>query len=81
MRKWAGEIAEARDWSMVREGVEAKLCTGPEGAESFVLCRSVERRAKEQAMNELFWQRIEEGLGKLEERFKHASKQMDRGKL
>lgn len=65
----------------MREGVEAKLCVGPEGAETFVLCRSVERRAKEQAMHELFAQRIEQGLGKLGERIKPARKKLERGKL
>ncbi len=70
-----------KDWTTVRGGVEAKLCVGPEGAETFVLCRSVERRAKEQAMHELFAQRIEQGLGKLGERIKHARKTLERGKL
>ena len=81
LRKWSREIAEAKDWSSVREGVEAKLCVGPDGAETFVLCRSVERRAKEQAMHELFAQRIEQGLGKLGERLKHARKRLERGPL
>src|SRR2546425_12417089 len=65
LRQWAREIAEAKDWQAVREGVEAKLCAGPEGTETFVLCRSVERREKEKAMHERFAQRTETGLGKL----------------
>ncbi len=81
LRKWSREIAEAKDWSTVRPGVEAKLCVGPDGAETFVLCRSVERRAKEQAMHDLFAQRIEQGLGRLGERLKHARKALERGKL
>jgi transposase len=81
LRKWSREIAEAKDWSTVRQGVEAKLCVGPDGAETFVLCRSVERRAKEQAMHDLFAQRIEQGLGRLGERLKHARKALERGKL
>ena len=46
LRKWSREIAEARDWRTVREDVEAKLCASPDGSETFVLCRSVERREK-----------------------------------
>ena len=81
LRKWAREIAEAKDWKAVREGVEAKLCTGPDGAETFVLCRSVERREKEKAMHERFAQRIEKSLGKLAERIEHARRPLNRGKL
>ena len=43
----------------MRDGVEAKLCAGPEGTETFVLCRSVERREKEKAMHERFAQRLQ----------------------
>src|SRR5438094_9671874 len=46
LRHWARELAEATDWQRVREGVEVKRCAGPDGAETFVLCRSVERREK-----------------------------------
>jgi transposase len=81
LRKWAREIAEAKDWKTVREGVEAKLCTGPDGAETFVLCRSVQRREKEKAMHERFAQRIEKSLRKLGERVDRARKLLHRGKL
>src|SRR5216684_5102364 len=73
LRKWARAIADAHDWQSVREGVEAKLCAGPDGGkETFVLCRSVERREKEQAMHTRFAQRIEQGLDKLGRRLEHA---------
>src|SRR2546422_3313734 len=52
LKKWAGAIAEARDWQAVRDGIEAKQCVGPDRIESFVLIRSVERREKERAMHE-----------------------------
>jgi len=81
LRKWAREIAEAKDWKTVREGVEAKLCTGPDGAETFVLCRSVQRREKEKAMHERFAQRIEKSLRKLGERVDRARRPLHRGKL
>jgi transposase len=81
LRKWAGASAEAKDWQSVRQGVEAKLCAGPDGKETFVLCRSVERREKEQAMHARFAQRIEQGLHRLGKRIEHARRALDRGKL
>jgi transposase len=81
LRKWAREIAEAKDWNTVREGVEAKLCPGPDGAETFVLCRSVERREKEKAMHERFAARIEKGLHSLGHRLERARRALDRGTL
>jgi len=36
LKKWAGAIAEARDWQTVRDGIEAKQCVGPDGIETFV---------------------------------------------
>jgi transposase len=41
------------------------LCPAPNGKEVFILCRSLERQAKEQAMHERFEKRIEEGLEKI----------------
>jgi transposase len=81
LRKWAREIAEAKDWKNVREGVQAKLCTGPDGAETFVLCRSVERREKEKAMHERFAQRIEQALRKLGDRIDRARRPLERARL
>jgi transposase len=81
LRKWARQIADSNDWQSVREGVEAKLCAGPDGQETFVVCRSVERRAKEQAMHVRFEKRIEQGLEKLGRRIDRARRALERGKL
>src|SRR5207247_5738503 len=81
LRHWARELAAATDWQRVREGVEVKRCAGPDGAETFVLCRSVERREKEKAMHERFAQRIETALATLAARIDHARRPLDRGKL
>ena len=56
----------AEDWHTVREGLEVKLCPAPDGTETFVLCRSRDRREKEKAMHERFEKRIEEGLQRIE---------------
>jgi transposase len=56
----------AGDWRKIRDGLEVKLCQCPNGgSETFVLCRSRDRRAKEQAMHARFERRIEEGLTKI----------------
>jgi len=55
----------AEDWRTIRDGLEVKLCPAPDGVETFVLCRSRDRREKEKAMHGRFEQRIEEGLRRL----------------
>ena len=81
LRKWARQIAEAEDWHAVRDGVEAKQCVGPDGRETFVLVRSIERREKEHAMHARFCRRIEAGLSKLAQRITRARRPLDRGRL
>jgi transposase len=77
LRKWAGALADARDWHTVRDGVEAKQCVGPDGGETFVLIRSVERREKERAMHERFSRRIEDRLTRLGRRVQQARRPLD----
>jgi transposase len=77
LRKWARAIADARDWQAVRDGIEAKQCVGPDGVETFVLIRSVERREKERAMHERFARRIDEGLARLARRVQQARRPLD----
>jgi transposase len=56
----------SQEWHAIREGLEVKLCACPEGGtETFILCRSRDRRQKEQAMHARFEKRIEEGLAKI----------------
>ena len=54
------------DWAAVRDGLEVKLCPSPDGAETFVLCRSRDRREKEKAMHARFEKRIKDGLRQIE---------------
>ena len=57
------------DWHAIREGLEVKLCPSPDGdKETFILCRSRDRREKEKAMHERFEKRIEERLTKIAQR-------------
>ncbi len=64
LKRFEQELLKA-DWQQVREGLEVKLCLSPDGEESFILCRSAERAAKEKAIHDRFERRIEKGLTKL----------------
>jgi len=66
LRKYERELL-SEDWQSVHAGLDVKLCPSPDGAETFILCRSEDRRQKERAMHDRFARRIEEGLRKLEE--------------
>jgi transposase len=52
-------------WEAVRPGLDVQRCDGTEGQDTFLLCRSADRAAKERAMRERFERRIEQGLGKI----------------
>jgi transposase len=79
LKKWEQQILEEKDWRIVREGLEVKLCAGPDGRETFVLCRSADRRKKEEAMHEKFAARIETGLQSLKRRLDGSKKKVERG--
>jgi transposase len=81
LKKWEQQIVDEKDWLKVREGLEVKLCTKPEGKETFVLCRSEDRQKKEQAMHEKFAARIEEGLQSLKRRLDGRTKKEERGRV
>jgi transposase len=58
-----------QSWKEVQPGVEVKLCPSPEGAEeTFVLCRSLGRKEKENAILNRFVKRLGDKLAKLAER-------------
>jgi transposase len=61
----------------VQEGVEVKLAHDPATAETVILCRSADRRSKEQAMHERFSRRIEDALERLAGRIARAKKPLD----
>ena len=81
IKKWGPELADKKNWQEVRDGVEVKICQGPDGRETFLLCRSKERATKEKAMHERFGQRIEDALASLERRITKSRKRLERGPL
>ena len=65
LKKFQQHLLE-QDWHEIRDGLEVKLCPCPAGGdESYILCRSRDRREKEQAMHARFEKRIEEGLARI----------------
>jgi len=53
----------ADDWRTIRDGLEVKMCRSPDGGqETYILCRSRDRREKEKAMHDRFEQRIDTAL-------------------
>lgn len=74
MKEWAAELADKEHWREVRDGVEVKICRGPDGDETFILCRSQQRRDKEKAIHERFSERIQEALEKLKRRLAKSRK-------
>jgi transposase len=65
LRQFEKHLVE-KDWAEVEAGVEVKLVPSAAGTETFVLCRSAARRAKEEAMHERFLKRIEEALQRMQ---------------
>jgi transposase len=66
LRRFERQMAEGL-WETVREGLEVQRCPSPDGAETFILCRSRARQEKERAIHERFERRIETGLAEIEE--------------
>lgn len=65
LKKFERQLLE-QSWEKVEPGVEVKLCRSPEGMdETFVLCRSVGRKEKENAILNRFVNSLETRLLKL----------------
>jgi transposase len=77
LKKFGSELARPDGWRMVQEGVEVKLARDPETDEIVILCRSDERRSKEQAMHDKFSRRIEQALERLSARIAHSTKALN----
>jgi len=81
LAKWKKELLATDGWQQAREGVQVRVCLGPDGTETFVLCRSNERIEKEKAIHQRFSERIEEGLQSLGNRMIRSRNPLDRGSI
>ena len=77
LKRWAKQLADKTDWRRIREDVEVKICRGPEGNETFLLCRSAARVQKERAMHERFYRRIEAGLERMARRIQKSRRRLN----
>jgi transposase len=78
LKKFEQELLK-EDWKTIRDGVEVKLC--PFEQETYILCRSRDRRAKEKSMHERFIVRMEKELEKIKascEKRKNKKEVIDR---
>jgi transposase len=80
LKKFERELLD-QSWEEVQPGVDVKVCRSPDGTEeTFVLCRSLGRREKENAILNRFVTRLEASLAKLVEQAKKG-KVKDRQKV
>ncbi len=77
LRQFTPELATPEGWREIREGIEVKLARWPETGETAILCRSADRRSKEQAMHDKFSRRIEAALARLGARIESSTKRLD----
>jgi transposase len=81
LKAFAFALAASDGWRTIQEGVEVKLARRPETDETVILCRSADRRAKEQAMHDKFSRRIETALERLAVRLASSKKRLDPAKV
>ena len=81
LKTFAFALAASDGWRTVQEGVEVKLVRRPETDETVILCRSADRRAKEQDMHDKFSRRIETALERLAGRIASSKKRLDPAKV
>jgi transposase len=77
LKKFGCALAAADGWRTVHEGVEVKLTRHPDTEETVILCRSDDRRSKEQAMHAKFSRRIETALERLAARAARSKQRLD----
>jgi transposase len=80
LRRLLPQISSPQEWQQVRDGIEVKVCAGPDGKETFLLVRPADRQQKEQAKHARFCHRIETALARLQQRIARSRKPIDRSK-
>ena len=78
LKKFEQQLLE-EDWHSVHEGLEVKLCRSPEGdEETFILCRSADRRKKDAAIVRRFEEKIEKRLKAMAARCERQNRAVQR---
>ena len=78
MKRWPLQLADKTRWRKIREGIEVQISMGPDGKETFILCRSLDRMEKEKAMHQRFSERIAKAIERLKNRIKKSKKRLNR---
>jgi transposase len=81
LKKWQAKFLEASGWQHIRDDLEVKVCPGPDGEETFILCRSEARQEKERAIHERFDKRLKERIDGLARRLESAARRVDRSQV
>ena len=82
LKPYEALLKDTDGWKTLREGIVVRWAPpNPDTGEKFLLCRSADRQQKDQAIEALFAQRIEEGLESLKRRRDQAAKDIDLGKV
>ena len=81
LRRFEQRIAEQKDWQRIRDDVEVKLCPGEDGTETYILCRSEARKAKDHAIIARASNRLSERVASLQRRLAAATKPVDRDQV
>ncbi|MBL8769529.1 MAG: IS1634 family transposase, partial [Planctomycetes bacterium] len=81
LKRHEAKIADEREWTHIREDVEVKLCPTENGEETFILCRSAQRRDKDLAILDRFEAQLEARLDSLKRRIAKAKRPLDRAQI
>lgn len=66
LKQYERHLVDQRDWEIIKEGITAKIVSSPGGSsEVFILCKSLSRSQKEEAIHIKFQKKMEDGLEKL----------------
>jgi transposase len=82
VRKFETQLANRAGWTTVREGLDVQLVSHPEGGEeTFILCRSADRREKDAGIRRRFRRRLLRDLGRLALRLHRAKRKLEVGPI
>ena len=81
LRRFEQQLVDTKDWRLIREDVQVKLCASRDGNETYILCRSEARIEKDKAIVGKASERLREHLDRLQRRLKSAKAVVDRDRV